>query len=153
MFVCRARGHQVDAVRSPPPHPTAPHQPHCSPQSWPDRWDISCAGHISAGERPLPTAQRELQEELGLSFPPERFDKLFVHLEKLCSIQKGQPFVNNEFNHVFLIRLTEEEAANLQPGSCAFTLQTSEVSAVTWLPWRQVQAMYESGDPSIVPSR
>ena len=83
----------------------------------------------------------------------ERFRKLFVHLEKLSSIQKGKPFINNEFNHVFIIQLTSEEAARLVPGSDAFTLQESEVSAVRWVPWRDVQAMYETNDPSIVPNR
>lgn len=30
--------------------------------SWPGRWDISSAGHLSAGEESLPTAMRELDE-------------------------------------------------------------------------------------------
>jgi hypothetical protein len=30
--------------------------------SWPDRWDISCAGHLSAGDEYLGAAQRELLE-------------------------------------------------------------------------------------------
>ena len=29
--------------------------------SWPGRWDISSAGHLSAGESSLPTAMRELE--------------------------------------------------------------------------------------------
>ncbi|MGV7468041.1 NUDIX domain-containing protein, partial [Mycobacterium kansasii] len=31
--------------------------------SWPGQWDISSAGHISAGDSSLITARRELHEE------------------------------------------------------------------------------------------
>jgi ADP-ribose pyrophosphatase YjhB (NUDIX family) len=34
-------------------------------------WDISAAGHVEAGHGALETAQRELQEEIGLALPPE----------------------------------------------------------------------------------
>jgi isopentenyldiphosphate isomerase len=120
--------------------------------SWPGRWDVSSAGHISAGEAALPSAVRELAEELGLGFPPARFELLFVHLEQQASVQKGRAFINNEFNHVYLVTLSAEEAAELQPGSPAFALQASEVSDVRWLPWREVQRLYEAADACIVPS-
>ena len=48
--------------------------------SWASRWDVSSAGHVSAGETSLPSAVRELREELGLALPPERFRLLFTHL-------------------------------------------------------------------------
>ena len=34
--------------------------------SFPGCYDISSAGHISAGDEPLETALRELEEELGI---------------------------------------------------------------------------------------
>jgi hypothetical protein len=75
-----------------------------------------------------------------------------VHLETLASVQKGRPFVNNEFNHVFLLTLTEAERAGLEPGAGGgFSLQEEEVSAVVWVPWTEVRRLYTSGDPSIVP--
>lgn len=30
-----------------------------------------CAGHVSAGDEPLPTARRETAEEIGLALPYE----------------------------------------------------------------------------------
>jgi 16S rRNA (adenine1518-N6/adenine1519-N6)-dimethyltransferase len=36
---------------------------------YPDHWDSSAAGHNDPGETPSQTAQRELQEELGLEIP------------------------------------------------------------------------------------
>jgi isopentenyldiphosphate isomerase len=83
--------------------------------SWPDRWDISSAGHLSAGEESLPTAVREVEEELGLRYPEGRFRFLFTHFERLESVQKGKPFKNFEFNDVYLVTLTPEERAALAP--------------------------------------
>ena len=45
--------------------------------SWPLMWDISAAGHVTAGGKPLETAKRELAEELGLEFPDNAFRYLF----------------------------------------------------------------------------
>ena len=81
--------------------------------SWPSRWDVSSAGHVSAGEQSLPSAARELAEELGLALPPERFRLLFTHLEMLDSEQRGKPFLNHEFNDVYLVELSPEERALL----------------------------------------
>nr|KJB34118.1 hypothetical protein B456_006G048700 [Gossypium raimondii] len=50
--------------------------------SWPGLWDISSAGHISAGDSSLITAQRELQEELGVILPKDAFEFIFVFLEE-----------------------------------------------------------------------
>ena len=33
---------------------------------YPDMWDISAAGHVSAGEEPIVSGLREVKEELGL---------------------------------------------------------------------------------------
>ena len=120
--------------------------------SWPGRLDISCAGHISAGDLPLETAVRELQEELGLRLPPSRFVFLQLYLERLASVQGGRPFINNEWVHVYAIRLEEAERAELEPGAPAWSLQASEVEAISWWPHREVVRLYETGDARIVPS-
>ncbi len=44
--------------------------------SMPERWDSSASGHLDAGEGYLTAAVRELEEELGLTAPPENFHKL-----------------------------------------------------------------------------
>ena len=43
--------------------------------SFPGCYDISSAGHISAGDEPLETALRELEEELGIKAEPEQLKK------------------------------------------------------------------------------
>lgn len=50
--------------------------------SWAGLWDISSAGHISAGDASLNTARRELQEELGVNLPADAFEFLFVYLQQ-----------------------------------------------------------------------
>jgi len=88
--------------------------------SWASRWDVSSAGHVSAGETSLPSAVRELREELGLALPPERFRLLFTHLEMLDSEQRGKPFLNHEFNDVYLVEISAAERAALGAENVAF---------------------------------
>ncbi|WZZ07366.1 hypothetical protein YC2023_093287 [Brassica napus] len=79
--------------------------------SWPGRWDISSAGHISAGDPSLISAQRELEEELGIKLPKDAFEKLFVFLQE-CVLNDGK-FINNEFNDVCQVN-TEARSLSLQ---------------------------------------
>ena len=133
--------------------------------SWPRRWDISCAGHLSAGDSSRVAAERELQEELGLSFAPARFEYLMTHHEHLSSIQRGRKFTNNEFNDVFLIEVSKEERACLDPARLLqprtvdvdtapevlrFSLQKEEVSEVAWFPWQRVRDMYADACTAVV---
>ena len=141
-----------------------------SKDSWPSRWDVSSAGHVSAGEQSLPSAARELAEELGLALAPQRFRLLFTHLEMLDSEQRGRPFLNHEFNDVYLVELDKEERARLDAdnfvmrdddaaGAAAaaaapnsrWELQRSEVAAVRWLPFETVREMYATSHEDIVP--
>jgi isopentenyldiphosphate isomerase len=145
-----------------------------SKDSWPSRWDVSSAGHVSAGEESLPSARRELREELGLALPAARLRPLFTHLEMLDSEQRGKPFLNHEFNDVYLVELSPEERARLGADNAVlrddadgggdgedagpeggvnarWQLQRSEVAAVRWQHWREVRTMYETHHADIVP--
>lgn len=112
--------------------------------SWPGLWDISSAGHISAGDTSLLTARRELQEELGLTFPADAFEFLFVYLQE-CVINGGK-YINNEYNDVYLITLVEPIPLD------AFTLQKSEVSAVKYMKWQDYEEVLRKEDPAYVPA-
>lgn len=112
--------------------------------SWPGLWDISSAGHISAGDTSLLTARRELQEELGLTLPADAFEFLFVYLQE-CVINGGK-YINNEYNDVYLITLVEPLPLD------AFTLQESEVSAVKYMKWQDYEEVLRKEDPAYVPA-
>ncbi|KAL8244650.1 hypothetical protein R6Q59_010908 [Mikania micrantha] len=110
--------------------------------SWPGLWDISSAGHISAGDSSLITARRELQEELGLTLPKDAFELLFVFLQQ--SVTNNGTFINNEFDDVYLV--TTVAPIPLE----AFTLQESEVSAVKYISIEEYKQAVQQ-DPQYVP--
>lgn len=111
--------------------------------SWAGQWDISSAGHISAGDSSLISAMRELQEELGVTLPKDAFELIFVFLQE-CTINDGK-FINNEYNDVYLV--TTIDPIPLE----AFTLQESEVSAVKYLSLEEYRRVLAQEHPEYVP--
>ena len=69
-------------------------------ENWPDLWDISVAGHVSAGESAIDAAIREAHEELGLAL---RANEL-THLGTLRwhAVLNGGAYIENEFHEVFI---------------------------------------------------
>lgn len=92
--------------------------------SFPGCYDISSAGHIPAGVDFIPSALRELEEELGVIVQPEQL--------KLCGDRKiitdqffhGQNFLDRQYTRVFCLWLDQEAEA--------FVLQPEEIDAVKW---------------------
>ncbi|XP_023642902.1 nudix hydrolase 3 [Capsella rubella] len=111
--------------------------------SWPGLWDISSAGHITAGDPSLLSAQRELEEELGVKLPKDAFEKIFVFLQE-CVTNNGK-FINNEFNDVYLVTILHPIPLE------AFTLQVEEVSAVKYIPYEEYRNFLAKEDPAYVP--
>ncbi|XP_072952824.1 nudix hydrolase 3 isoform X1 [Typha angustifolia] len=111
--------------------------------SWPGLWDISSAGHISAGDSSLLSARRELHEELGISLPSDAFELIFVFLQE-CIINDGR-YINNEFNDVYLV--TTLAPIPLE----AFTLQESEVSAVKYISCDEYRRFLAAENEDYVP--
>ncbi|KAI3750791.1 hypothetical protein L2E82_21617 [Cichorium intybus] len=111
--------------------------------SWPGLWDISSAGHVSAGDTSLITARRELLEELGVNLPNDAFELLFVFLQE-C-VTNGGKFIDNEFDDVYLVTTTAPIPLE------AFTLQESEVSAVKYISIEEYKSLLVKKDPEYVP--
>ena len=63
--------------------------------SYPGMLDATAAGHLVAGES-VADGMREVQEELGVSWPMEALTDLGVH-----RVQDG---MNREFQHVYTVR-------------------------------------------------
>lgn len=103
-----------------------------SKESFPGCYDISSAGHIPAGSDFVPSAIRELQEELGVGAEPEELifcgDRQAVWIGSFG----GKPFLDSEVARVFLLRRDLPESA--------FHLQAEEVSAVRWMGLAEVIA-------------
>ncbi len=92
-------------------------------KAYPGYWDISAAGHISAGQTSLEAAQRETEEELGINFPESDFKYLFS-LEEHIILNNGT-YINNEFQDIFLVK----EDINISD----IKLTDGEVEAVKFL--------------------
>ncbi|XP_078157802.1 nudix hydrolase 3-like isoform X2 [Carex rostrata] len=105
------------------------------------KWDISSAGHVSAGESSLSSARRELEEELGIRLPNDAFELLFVFVQEL----KDGTFINNEYDDVYLVTTLEPIPFE------AFTLQESAVSAVRYIPIDEYKSALARRDEQYVP--
>ncbi|XVE91177.1 hypothetical protein DITRI_Ditri20bG0133400 [Diplodiscus trichospermus] len=114
-----------------------------SKDSWPGLWDISSAGHISAGDSSLISAQRELQEELGVLLPKDAFELIFTFADE-CVTNNGK-FINNQYNDVYLV--TTLDPIPLE----AFTLQDTEVSDVKYISYVEYRSRLAKEDPEYVP--
>lgn len=91
--------------------------------SYPGCYDMSSGGHIPAGVDYVPSALRELKEELGVEASGEELvycgtRRFFVKREF-----HGKPFWDNQVSRVYLLWKDPER----------FALQASEVEAVQWM--------------------
>lgn len=91
----------------------------------PGCYDISSAGHIDAGDEPLPSAMRELSEELGIQAGPDDFRFIGLCPNYSEKAFYGHPFRDNELSYVYLVE-KEADIADM-------TLQPSEVESVMWM--------------------
>ena len=66
-------------------------------------WDISCAGHLIAGDTSISGALREAKEELGLDLCSSQLQLIGQRKKASCYTQA---FINNEFSDVYLLRLS-----------------------------------------------
>ena len=69
----------------------------------PDMWDISAAGHVSAGEDSETSALREIEEEIGVRLKGADLQ----HLGSLTqqSVLNEGTHINNEHNDVYLVEM------------------------------------------------
>ena len=110
-------------------------------ESYPNFWDVSCAGHVDAGETPLQTTIREAQEELGLIVDPAKLKYLFSVNEEHF-LNEGT-FIDREIREIYLLKLD-------QPAE-DFTLQKEEVAEVKWISLNQLEEMAKNNAPDLVP--
>ncbi len=105
----------------------------------PNMLDISCAGHVVAGDSSLSSAVRELSEELGIDVTPEdlRFVKRFKHQSKL-----SPTFINNEFNDMFILS-TKKTVAEMK-------IQEEEVAEAFFVSFEKFREMVEKKDPELL---
>ena len=112
-------------------------------QTFPNLWDVSVAGHVSAGETVLDAAIREVKEEIGLVLNPSDLKHISVR-KNINSFPNG--IKDCEFQHVFLT-LLKFPAASL-------ILQDEEVEAVRLFSFDEIKQCMSKTHPEfkIVPA-
>ena len=108
-------------------------------ESYPNFWDLSCAGHVDAGEMPKETAVRELQEELGITATPDQLEYIFAVSEEHF-LNQGT-YIDREIREIFLLRLDISD----------FQLQEEEVAEVKWVALDDFEKMTQQMPPDLVP--
>ncbi|EKE06170.1 MAG: hypothetical protein ACD_19C00067G0005 [uncultured bacterium] len=98
--------------------------------AYPNLWDFSCGGHVDADEDLLTCAQRETQEELGLT---DVLSLKFVFLFdfKDSFTLNGGKYINNEIDSVYLVSL---DSSNLK-----ISMQTEELSQIEWVNYQELE--------------
>ncbi|HEX7419178.1 MAG TPA: NUDIX domain-containing protein [Thermoanaerobaculia bacterium] len=80
----------------------------------PGLWDVSCAGHISAGESAIDAAIREAEEELGIALESDELKHVATLREH--SVLNGGTYIDNEIHEIFVVRREVDlSSLRLQP--------------------------------------
>ena len=107
--------------------------------SYPGCWDISSAGHIQAGDEPLPSALREFSEELGVEAAAEELAFLGCADIRFTAVFHRETFRDDECAYVYLYRGALDPAA--------LTLQAEEVEAAAWFDPLRLRDACAAHDP------
>lgn len=108
--------------------------------SFPGRYDTSCAGHVDAGDDYALSAHRELLEELGIDAQPGDLQYITAFDGgEICEEFHGRPFRDHEICAVYAyLRPVDETKLRLQP---------EEVESVRWMDYEECRARMEADDP------
>ena len=106
---------------------------------FPNVWDASFAGHVSAGEDSITTVVREGYEELGINIDLLKMEYLFTNKEQLVY----KDIESNEFVDVYLLK----QNINLED----IVLQKEEVEAVKYISVSEFIEMIDTKDETLLP--
>ena len=108
--------------------------------TFPNLWDISVAGHISAGEKPLTSAIREVEEEVGLSVSENQLTFIDTYRKK---VEHSQELIDNELHYIYMCKLNFDVNL-LKP-------QTEEVLAIKMIHLNDLIVEINSNSSNFVP--
>ena len=105
-------------------------------ENHPGLWDVSCAGHVSAGENAIDAAIREADEELGVELRPNELEPIGVTRES--HVLNDGTYFDNEVHELFIVR------RDVDPSS--LRLQAGEVDDVRLVTIEELRALISRGD-------
>lgn len=112
-------------------------------ESYPGLWEVSCSGHVGAGEESLPSAVREIHEELGVKITPTALQLIFE--DKESSITNNGTFINNEFKEVYILKLDWPVGK--------YTVQKEEVEMVKYISIEELKKALKENPQDFVPHK
>lgn len=98
--------------------------------SHPGCYDISSAGHISAGDDAQESALRELKEELSIAAKPEELKEIGIRYINYEGIFYGKPFRDRQRSILYLY----EKPVDIEK----LVLQESEIESVIWMDYKEI---------------
>lgn len=110
-------------------------------------WDVSAAGHVTSGGESRLTAERELEEELGVNLNMGGFEMDFLFRERSQNCgetKKHGMFQDNEFQDVYILKGKDIDEKD-------FELQEEEVAEIRYVHYTELQRRLECQDPMFVP--
>ena len=108
--------------------------------SHPGQYDISAAGHLSAGDSPIVGALREVEEELGIKLQEKDLIKIGEVVQE--GTQYNGTYINREYNDIYIVSKDIPVAD--------FTIQESEVSAVRYIPIEKLKEWVKEESKDLV---
>lgn len=105
--------------------------------SYPGCYDISSAGHIPAGADFVPSALRELKEELGVTARPEELLYCGQRRFRFQEVFHGSPFRDDQVSNIYVMWLDWDEDR--------FLPQKEEISEVRWFDFADCLRRVEEG--------
>ncbi len=106
--------------------------------SFPGCYDISSAGHVAAGDEYLETAERELEEELGICAKEEELHQIGIHDGIVKDVFYGREFFNHEISAVYVYK----EPVMIDE----LSLQKEEVESVMWMDYEDCKKKMKTGE-------
>ncbi len=107
-------------------------------ESFPGKYDISSAGHRQAGEEALPTAQREMEEELGLAVKAEDLEFLRIRRGIVRETFESGPYYDREIASIYLY----EKPVDTEQ----LCFRDGEVEGVLWMDLEVCSRQIREGD-------
>ena len=106
---------------------------------YPDLWDVSVAGHVSAGEDPMISGLREIREEIGLKV--NQSDLRFYKILKRKQIFRK--IINSEFFYIYLLKF-DGDISKLK-------LQKEEVQKIKFISIEKIKENLKNKQADYVP--
>jgi isopentenyldiphosphate isomerase len=110
-------------------------------ENFPNLWDVSVAGHVSAGESPLDAAIREAREEIGLALAASELRHIGTLHQQV--VLHGGAYVDNVLHDVF-VAVRDVDLTSL-------VLQREEVADVRIVSVDELREMLAKSPSACVP--